>query len=152
MKKKLTNKQKLKNQKKYKEIRKGYNEVKNKNKLVTYKQFKNRVQAQMEANPSLNLKGAIKKVQNTETFTSAAERSRINFIKALKKDFAEAYKKIRNLNREENGRFKKKAELELEWTEHDKRWGYSFIGIHGVKYFIDVKNSPEEVLVYEIQE
>ena len=106
MRKKLTNKQKLKNQKKYKQIRKGYKEVKNKNEFVTYKQFKNRVQAQMEANPSLNLKGAIKKVQNTESFTSAAERSRTNFIEALKKDFAEEYKQIRSLSRDEKGKFK----------------------------------------------
>lgn len=147
MKKKLTKTQKLKNQKKYENIRKAYNEVKDKNKLITYKQFKNRVQAQMEANPSLNLKGAIKKVQNTESFTSAAERSRTNFIEALKKDFAAEYKEIRNLSRDEKGKFKK---LELEWTKHGGSWGYSFIGVQGLRYFIDVKNSPEEVLVYEI--
>ena len=147
MKKKLTKTQKLKNQKKYETIRKAYNEVKDKNKFVTYKQFKNRVQAQMEANPSLNLKSAIKKVQNTESFTSAAERSRTNFIEALKKDFAEEYKQIRSLSRDEKGKFKK---LELEWTKHGGSWGYSFIGVQGLRYFIDVKNSPEEVLVYEI--
>lgn len=147
MKKKLTKTQKLKNQKKYEKIRKAYNEVKDKNDLVTYKQFKNRVQAQMEANPGLNLKGAIKKVQNTESFTSAAERSRTNFIEALKKDFAEEYKQIRSLSRDEKGKFKK---LELEWTKHGGSWGYSFIGAQGLRYFIDVKNSPEEVLVYEI--
>ena len=148
MRKRLTKAQKLKNKKKYEKIRKGYNEVKDKNELVTYKQFKNRVQAQMEANPSLNLKRAIKKVQNTETFISAAERSRTNLIEALKKDFREEYKKIRKLNgRDENRKYRK---LELEWTEHDKKWSYSFTGIDGVKYFIDVTNSPEEVLVYEI--
>ena len=147
MKKKLTKTQKLKNQKKYENIRKAYNEVKDKNKLITYKQFKNRVQAQMEANPGLNLKGAIKKVQNTESFTSAAERSRTNFIEALKKDFAAEYKEIRNLSRDEKGKFKK---LDLEWTKHGGSWGYSFIGAQGLRYFIDVKNSPEEVLVYEI--
>lgn len=147
MRKKLTKTQKIQNQKKYEKIRKAYNEVKDKNELVTYKQFKNRVEAQMEANPNLNLKGAIKKVQNTETFTSAAERSRANFLEALKKDFAEEYKEIRNLSRDEKGRFKK---LELEWTKHGDKWGYSFTGKQGLKYFIDVKNSPEEVLVYEI--
>lgn len=147
MRKKLTKTQKIKNQKKYEKIRKAYNEVKEKNELVTYKQFKNRVQAQMEANPNLNLKGAIKKVQNTESFTSAAERSRSNFIEALKKDFGEEYKEIRALSRDEKGRFKK---LELEWTKHGDKWGYSFTGKKGLKYFIDVKNSPEEVLIYAI--
>lgn len=147
MKKKLTKTQKLKNQKKYEKIKKAYNEVKDKNDLITYKQFKNRVQAQMEANPSLNLKGAIKKVQNTESFTSAAERSRANFLEALKKDFAEEYKEIRNLSRDEKGKFKK---LKLEWTKHGDSWGYSFTGKQGLRYFIDVKNSPEEVLVYAI--
>ena len=147
MRKKLTKTQKLKNQKKYEKIRKAYNEVKNKNEFVTYKQFKNRVQAQMEANPNLNLKGAIKKVQNTESFTSAAERSRANFLEALKKDFSSEYKEIRNLSRDDKGKFKK---LELEWTKHGDSWGYSFTGKQGLRYFIDVKNSPEEVLVYEI--
>lgn len=147
MKKKLTKTQKLKNQKKYEKIRKAYNEVKDKNELITYKQFKNRVQAQMEANPSLNLKGAIKKVQNTESFTSAAERSRANFLEALKRDFSSEYKEIRNLSRDEKGKFKK---LELKWTKHGDSWGYSFTGKQVLKYFIDVKNSPEEVLIYAI--
>lgn len=147
MRKKLTKTQKLKNQKKYEKIRKAYDQVKDKNELVTYKQFKNRVQAQMEANPNLNLKDAIKKVQNTETFTSAAERSRANFLEALKKDFEAEYKEIRNLSRDEKGHFKK---LELEWTKHGDKWGYSFTGKQGLRYFIDVTNSPEEVLVYAI--
>lgn len=147
MRKKLTKTQKLKNQKKYEKIRKAYNEVKEKNEFVTYKQFKNRVQAQMEANTGLNLKDAIKKVQNTESFTSAAERSRANFLEALKKDFKEEYREIRNLSRDDRGHFKK---LELEWTQYGDKWGYSFTGKQGLRYFIDVKNSPEEILIYEI--
>lgn len=147
MRKKLTRTQKIKNEKKYQRIRKGFEQVKDKNPNISYKQFKNRVQAQMEVNPNLNLNKAIKKVQNTESFTSAAERSRTNFIEALKGKHVDVYKEIRNLSRDERGHFKK---LELEWTKHGDKWGYSFIGLQGLRYFIDVKNSPEEVLVYEI--
>lgn len=143
---KLTSTQKRKNKRVYKKIREGFNEVKNKNTAISYKQFKNRVQAQMEVDHNLDLKKAIKKVQNQETFTSAAERSRENFIEALKKDFEPTYKQIRNLNRTEKGHYKK---LELEWTQYDGKWGYSFTG-GGSQYFIDVSNSPEEVNVYEI--
>lgn len=147
MRKKLTKTQRTRNKKVYDRIRKGYEEVKNKNEFVTYKQFKNRVQAQMEANPNLNLKSAIRKVQNTESFTSAAERSRTNFIDALKENFSKEYQEIRNLSRDVKGHYKK---LELEWTKHGDKWGYSFIGLYGLRYFIDVTNSPEEVLVYAI--
>lgn len=143
---KLTATQKRKNKRVYKKIREGFDEVKDKNAAISYKQFKNRVQAQMEANPSLDLKKAIKKVQNTETFTSAAERSRSNFIEALKTDFETTYKEIRNLNRTEKGHYKK---LELEWTNYGGKWGYSFTS-RGSQYFIDVSNSPKEVIVYEI--
>ena len=147
MRKKLTRTQKIKNEKKYQRIRKGFEQVKDKNTFITYKQFKNRVQAQMEVNPNLNLNKAIKKVQNTESFTSAAERSRTNLLEALKKDYNTEYKEIRNLSRDEKGHFKK---LKLDWTKNGDKWGYSFVGLHGLTYFIDVTNSPEEVLVYAI--
>lgn len=147
MRTKLTATQKRKNKNIYKKIRKGFDEVSDKNPIISYKQFKNRVQAQMEADPNLSLKKAIKKVQNTETFTSAAERSRANFIEALKKDFTAEYQEIRNLSRTKKGHYKK---LELEWTKHGDKWGYSFIGLQGLRYFIDISNSPEEVNVYEI--
>ena len=144
---KLTKTQKRQNQQLYKRIRKAYNEVKDKNEDVTYKQFKNRVLAQKEANPDLSWKQVIKKEQRTETFLSAAERSRQNLIKSLKEDFSEEYKEIKNLSRDERGKFKA---LELEWIKHGNKSGYSFIGLHGLRYFIDVTNSPKEVLVYAI--
>lgn len=145
--KKLTKTQKRKNEALYKRIRKAYDEVKSKNEDVTYKQFKNRVFAQREADPNLSWKEAIKKEQRTETFLSAAERSRQNLIKSFKEDFADKYKEIRNLSRDERGKFKA---LELEWIKYENKSGYSFIGLHGLRYFIDVINSPKEVLVYAI--
>ena len=144
---KLTVRQKKKNEVKYNKIRTGYNQVKDKNVDISYKQFKKRVEAQMEANPSYTLKEAIKKVQNSETFTTASERSRENFINALKKDFADEYKQIRNLSRTETGKFKK---IDLEWTKHGNKWGYSFVGVAALRYFIDVSNSPNEINVYAI--
>jgi hypothetical protein len=147
MRKKLTKTQKRKNQKLYEKIRQGYNKVKDKNKLITYKQFKNRVQAQMEANPGMTANRAIQKVQNTETFTTAAERSRTNFLESLKEKWSDTMKEIRNLSRTDTGKFKK---VELTWTQVGDKWGYSFSGQYGKKYFIDVSNSPEEVFVYEI--
>lgn len=143
----LTLRQKKKNEARYNKIRAGYNEVKDKNSDISYKQFKKRVEAQMEANPNYTLKEAIKKVQNTETFTTAAERSRENFISALKKDFADEYKQIRNLSRTETGKFKK---VELEWIKYGNKWGYSFVGVASLRYFIDVSNSPNEIRIYSI--
>ena len=145
--KKLTKTQKAKNKKIYEKIRQGYDEVKAKNPLVSYKQFKNRVNAYLEADKSLNLKAAIRKVQNTETFTSAAERSRNNLLDALKEDHPNEYKQIRNLSRNDKGAYKK---IELEWIKHAGKGGYSFVGSKGQRYFIDMTNSPKAVSVYAI--
>lgn len=145
MSKKLTKTQKRKNEALYKRIRKAYNEVKDKNEYITYKQFKNRVMAQKEANPNLSWKEAIKKEKRTETFFSAAERSRENLLNKLKIEYTKEYKEIRNLSRTKEGKFKS---LDLIWDKD--RGGYTFIGKGGKTYFIDVTNSPEEVRVYEI--
>lgn len=144
----LTRAQKLKNKALYKNIRKAYDSVKDKNTDITYKQFKNRVNAQKEANPNLSWREAIHKETRTETFFSAAERSRENLLKSIKEEFADQYKEIRRLSRDDSGKFKK---LELEWTNYGKKSGYSFIGAHNKRYFIDTTNSPKEVLIYEIQ-
>lgn len=145
MRKKLTKTQKRKNKTLYKRIRNAYDDVKYKNPDISYKQFKNRVMAQKEANPSISWKEAIKKETRTETFFTAAERSRENLINKLKSEFANEYKEIRNLSRTDTGKYKA---LTLVWDKD--RNGYTFTGKGGKTYFIDITNSPEEVLVYEI--
>lgn len=141
MAKKLSNTQKQKNKVMYRQIRKGWEET---DKSITYKQFKARVEAQKVAN-NLNTRQAVRKVINSEQFTSAAERSRENLIASLKENFREEYNEIRNLSRE-RGRFKA-IKNNLTWDKD--RNGYTFIG-NGILYFIDVSNSPEEVNIYAI--
>lgn len=148
MSRRLSAKQKLANKRIYRQIRKGYNSVKQRNEDITYKQFKNRVNAQKEANPNLSYKQAIKKVQRSEAYLSPAERSRENFISGLKENYKEVYNYIRELNRDEKGRYQK---LNLIWRQYRGKYGYSFRA-GGKIYFIDVTNSPEEVMIYEIQE
>lgn len=148
MSRRLTAAQKMSNKRIYRQIRKAYNSVKQLNEDITYKQFKNRVNAQKEAHPNLSYKQAIKKVQRSEAYLSPAERSRENFKRGLKENFKDVYKYIRELNRDEKGRFQK---LNLVWRKYGSKYGYSFTA-GGKTYFIDVENSPEEVLVYEIQE
>lgn len=140
--KKLSKSEKLKNKRFYKQIKKSWETT---DKHTTYKQYKNRVLAEKTANDLTN-KEAIKKVRNSEAFTSAAERSRENFIESLKSNFRKEYDKIRNLSRQ-HGRFRNIKE-NLTWDK--KRAGYTFTDTNNVVYFIDVTNSPEEVNIYAI--
>jgi len=142
--KKLTKKQKRANKRVYDTIRKEYNAVKDKADIkISYKQFKNRVIARKEAYGT-TWKEAAKREARTETFLSAAERSRENLIEAIKDKHREAYNEIRNLSRDK-GRFVSIKD-NLVWDK--ERNGY----LLGGKYFIDVTNSPEEVTITEIND
>lgn len=142
----LTYKQKLKNKQIYKRIREGYNQVKGKNEDISYKQFKNRVMARMEIDKNLKLKDAIKKVQRSEAYLPAEERSKQNLISGIKRKFEDRYKLIMKLNRDEYGRYKK---IDLTYREFGEKYGYTFTG-GGKTYFIDLTPSPDDVLIYEI--
>ena len=100
--KKLTKKQKKANKRAYEIIRKEYNAVKDKGK-ISYKQFKARV-VERKKIYEITWKEAAKKEARTETFLSAAERSRENLIEAIKEKHREAYNEMRNLSRDK-GKF-----------------------------------------------
>lgn len=145
----LTQKVKRVNRSKYKNIRKAFNKLKREGRLpetytgeLTYLQFKHRVEWREEAE-GLSTKKAITKEMNTETFVSPAERSRRNFIQGLKEHFKDDYNDLVKKSRDKQGRFKSIME-NLVWD--NERKGY----ILGGKYFVDVSNSPEEVIIFEI--
>ena len=143
----LTKKQKLKNKRNYKIIRQYYEIAKTKMdeeqlSRIGYRQFKNRVLAHARWD-NLTVKEASRKVLNTEAFTSPAERSRTNFIEGIKEHFKEDYKYLTRLSRDERGRFKALRE-NMKWDKDQK--GY----VIGDRYFVDVTNSPEEVVIIDL--
>lgn len=127
---------------------------KNKDKIVTaareinpewserkiLEQFKNRVYTNMDAYELPVLK-ATKKTLNTEDYTSAAERSRTNFIAGIKENFSEDYKELRKELRDESGKFIKISD-NLKW---DKTNAAYTINTSKGTLLIDVTNSPEEL-------
>ena len=141
---KLSKTRKAKNKAAYKNIRKEYEKVKDKA-PVSYVQFKRRVKARAEKD-GISIKAAAKKEARTETFLSAAERSRENLLTSLREKHGEAYSELKNLSRSK-GRFQSIKE-NLKWDQDRK--GY-VLNAGGKQYFIDVTNSPEEVNVTEIQ-
>ena len=114
MAKKLTKKQKAKNKSAYKAIRREYEKVKDKA-PVSYIQFKRRVKARAKSD-NMTIKSAAKREARTETFLTAAERSRENILSGIKTKHREVYDEIKNLSRysgktirDENGRITKRA-------------------------------------------
>lgn len=158
MARKLSKTQKARNKAAYKNIRKEYDKVKD-NAPVSYIQFKRRVKSRAERD-GISIKAAAKREARTETFLTAAERSRENLIEAIKEKHAEAYSELKNLSRysgktirDENGKITKKAgQFEsiadnLTWDKERK--GY-VLNAGNKQYFIDVTNSPEDVIITEI--
>ena len=117
MAKKLSKTQKAKNKAAYKAIKREYEKVKDKA-PVSYIQFKRRVKARAKSD-NMNIKSAAKREARTETFLTAAERSRENILSGIKTKHREVYDEIRNLNklnrysgktiRDENGKITKRA-------------------------------------------
>lgn len=141
---KLSKKQKAKNKAAYKVIRKEYNKVKDKAD-ISYIQFKRRVRSKAKYD-NISLKEAARKEARTETFYSAAERSRENLITAIKEKHKESYTELKNLSRSK-GKYQSIKD-NLSWDK-DRR-GY-VLNADGKQYFIDVTNSPEEVNITEIE-
>lgn len=143
--KKLTKAQKAKNKAAYKAIRKEYESVKDKSSIkITYMQFKHRVQGRAKRD-DITLKAAAKKEARTETFLSAAERSRENLVESIKENYKETYNELKNLSRR-HGKYQSIKE-NLEWDKN--RNGY-ILRAGEKSYFVDVTNSPEEVNITEI--
>ena len=122
MAKKLTKKQKAKNKAAYKAIRREYEKVKNSKEnykdgkmIIDYKGFKNRTLARAKRD-KMTIRAAAKREARTDSFLSAAERSRENLLAGLKEKHREAYDEIKNLSRysgktvrDKNGKITKKA-------------------------------------------
>ena len=147
MAKKLTKKQKAKNKSAYKAIRREYEKVKDKA-PVSYIQFKRRVKARAKKD-EMTIKSAAKREARTETFLTAAERSRENILSGIKTKHREVYDEIKELNKlnRDKGRFQS-IKSNLIWDTERK--GYT-LNANGKKYFIDVSNSPEDVKVMELK-
>ena len=143
MAKKLTKTQKAKNRAAYKNIRKEYDKVKGKA-PVSYMQFKHRTQSRAKRD-GISIKAAAKREARTETFLTAAERSRENNLEGIKEKHREAYDELRNLSRSK-GKFQSIKD-NLSWDKDRK--GY-ILNAGDKQYFIDVTNSPEEVNITEI--
>ena len=125
MAKKLSKTQKAKNKAAYKAIRREYEKVKNSKEnykdgkmIVDYIGFKQRTLARAKKD-KMTIRAAAKREARTESFLSAAERSRENLLKSFKEKHSEVYDKIKNLNklnrysgktiRDENGKITKRA-------------------------------------------
>lgn len=144
MKKKKKYKRLTPRQRQNRDIRRGWEKsggVKANGDPITYKQFKNRVKLRMAAD-GLSAKTAVSKELNSESFTSAGERSRNNFLEGIKQNFPESYKKILNLSRR-GGRFASPRN-NLSWSKEFR--GYIIAG----RYYIDVRNSPKQVNIFDI--
>ena len=114
MAKKLSKTQQTKNKAAYKAIRREYEKVKDKA-PVSYIQFKRRVKARAKSD-NMTIKSAAKREARTETFLTAAERSRENILSGIKTKHREVYDELKNLSRysgktirDGNGRITKRA-------------------------------------------
>ena len=123
-------------------------------KSLSKQQFRHRVQATMDAY-DLSPQQAVKKVLNTERFVSAAERSRTNLLKAMRKEFNADYKELVRLNRQiargPKGQFTS-LRANLQWDEN--LGTYTISGTRNgkpVKYMIVTTNSPKGVSIEEIE-
>lgn len=169
---KLKKSTKTQNKVKYNQVRKAYDNIKNKRGL-SYTQFKHRVKSRLNVKRKRGEKetalykfskkeiaAAAKKEANTETFVSAAERSRENLVESMKTKFGDSYDRLRQLTRyegetihDESGKIlKKSGQFEkmgsnLVWDQNKK--GYTFLS-GGKQYLIDISNSPEEINIIEV--
>lgn len=123
-------------------------DLEGKTKLMTYRQFKNRVLATAKLQ-DISIEKATKKEVNTERFTSPAERARVNVLEGIKEEFKPTYKKIITMmrQRDSRGRFVKEPDFnpasKLSWDR--ERRGYTFVDNSGVPWLIDITNSPKQI-------
>lgn len=122
MAKKLSKTQKAKNKAAYKAIRREYDKVKYSKEnykdgkmIIDYKGFKNRTLARAKKD-KMTIRAAAKREARTQSFLTAAERSRENILSGIKTKHREVYDEIKNLSRysgktirDENGRITKRA-------------------------------------------
>lgn len=120
---------------------------------ITFRQFKNRVLARSKSEDITVRQAAIKE-KNTESFTSAAQRSRTNLLDKIREKYNtgpnsswEELKRINRQIRDPQGHFTSMRE-NMVWDKELKGYviGDDFTGM----YLIDVTNSPEDIYVTKI--
>lgn len=148
----MTKKAKLENR----QIRRVYRQtggVTRSGQQITFRQFKNRVKARAKIEGKTVLQAA-KKERNTESFTSAAERSRTNLLDKIREKYStgpnstwEDMKRINKGIRDPQGHFTSMRE-NMVWDRDLKGYviGNDITGM----YLIDVTNSPEDIFVTRI--
>ena len=111
---------------------------------ISYRHFKYMTKARMKSE-HLSARQAALKIKNTETFTTAAERSRYNLTESIKRDYPQAYQEMTRINkglRNDRGQFTS-LHNNLKWSKEYKTY---VIG----DYIIDVSNSPKGVFITPI--
>lgn len=120
---------------------------------ITFRQFKNRVIARAKSD-NVSIRRAALKVKNTESFTSAAERSRTNLLDQIRDKYNtgpnsawEELKKINRQIRDPQGHFTSMRE-NMIWDRERKGYviGDELTGM----YLIDVTNSPEDIFLTKL--
>ena len=89
-----------------------------------------------------NITGALNKLANAEIYTPYTERAGDNIMSVLEKHGQ--LKKFKTLLRDSQGRFVKYDRSKLRW-DHDSQ-----VYIYDNKISIDVRNSPEQVIIKRI--
>lgn len=89
-----------------------------------------------------NITGALNKLANAEIYTPYTERAGDNVMSVLEKHGQ--LKKFKTLIRDSQGRFVKYDRSKLRW-DHDSQ-----VYIYDNKISIDVRNSPEQVIIKRI--
>lgn len=111
---------------------------------ITFRQFKNRVMARAKSE-GITIRKAALKERNTESFVSAAQRSRYNLTEKIREEFPEQFKQLTEINRgvrDSKGRFTKLYN-NLVWDKQRK--GYVITDRYEQEYLIDVSNSPKTI-------
>ena len=148
----MTKKAKLQNR----QIRRVYRQtggVTQTGQTITFRQFKNRVLARAKSEDITIRKAAIKE-KNTESFTSAAERSRTNLLDKIREKYDQgpnsAWEDLKRINRQirdPQGHFTSmRSNMVWDRDLHGYVIGDDFTGM----YLIDVTNSPEDIFVTKI--
>lgn len=148
----MTKKAKLLNR----QIRRVYRQTGGKTRTgqdISFRQFKNRVLARAKSEDITVRRAAIKE-KNTESFTSAAERSRTNLLDKIREKYDvgpnNAWDELKRINRQirdPQGHFTS-MRANMIWDKDLKGYviGDDFTGM----YLIDVSNSPEDIFVTKI--
>lgn len=115
-----------------------------KNKKASFKQA---VKGYMEED-GLSPEASLKAVEKSTLFTPVYERMRKNLIEGMKSH--DVYKDFRNLNRSVSGKF---LRLDMDRFNWDEEQGvYYYTTTEGKIIVIEIINSPEQFLVYEVEE